>query len=97
MYTVFTSYYTCVSGRYPIASHSDIQCSCVFRYGNANFLPWQIWATEQKRLIEVVHPHSQRVTLPGSDYLTFYLKPQAVARAVMDMVVDWRGHSHVAQ
>ena len=91
MCTVFTSYYTRVSGRYPIASHSDIQCSCVFRCGNANSLPWQIWATEQKRLIEVVHPHSQR------DYLTFYQKPQAVARAVMGMVVDWRRHSHVAQ
>ena len=62
-----------------------------------HYNPLQIWVTEQQRLIDIVYSTSKRVTLPGSDYLTLYLKPQAVVRAVVDMVVDWRGHSHVAE
>lgn len=54
----------------------------------------QIWSAEQERLIDVVHPNSLGVTLPGSDYLTLYLHPRSVASAVLDMVMDWRGHSH---
>ena len=57
----------------------------------------QIWTAEQQRMLKVVHPNSHRVTLPGSNYLSLYQSPQAVVRAVMDMVVDWRGTAHVAQ
>ena len=57
---------------------------------------WQIWRREQQRMVLAVHPDSHQTTLPGSDYLSLYQHPEAVAKSVLDIVRQWKVYSRTA-
>ena len=75
----------------------QLACVCVL-YVNANLVlkSMQAWKEGQNKLIYNIHPDCKHIILPGSDYLTLYLHPQAVASAILTMVDNWRRESKLA-
>lgn len=55
-----------------------------------------VWLAGQEQLLSSVHPDSKHVILPGSDYLTLYTHPTAVANLIHTMVDRWRKESRLA-
>lgn len=49
-----------------------------------------MWLAGQEQLLTSVHPDSKHSILPGSDYLTLYTHPKAVANLIHTMVDSWR-------
>lgn len=76
----------------PFPSHLPVTIATYEKAEEINMEPElnKVWIAGQEQLLTSVHPESKHVVIPGSDYLSLYKHPKAIANTILVMVDKWR-------